>query len=68
MLLVPITLALFGFLRAWQVRHVFRVLDIQPRRNVSGFVGYVFVYQILTSAAALRGYGQYLVGARRRWS
>ena len=67
MLLLPITLAVFGFLQRWQARHVFRTLDIHPESDKRGFVGYLFAYQVLTSAAALRGYGQYLAGSGRRW-
>jgi biofilm PGA synthesis N-glycosyltransferase PgaC len=67
MLLLPITLAIFGFLERWQARHVFRTLDIHPQHDKRGFIGYLFAYQVLTSAAALRGYGQYLAGAGRRW-
>ena len=67
MLLLPITLAVFGFLQRWQARHVFRTLDIHPEPDKRGFLGYLFVYQVLTSAAALRGYGQYLVGSGRHW-
>ena len=67
MLLLPITLAVFGFLQRWQARHVFRTLDIHPQSDKGGFLGYLLAYQVLTSAAALRGYGQYLVGSGRRW-
>jgi biofilm PGA synthesis N-glycosyltransferase PgaC len=67
MLLIPITLAVFGFLERWQSRHVFRTLDIHPEHDKRGFIGYLFAYQVLTSAAALRGYGQYIVGSSRRW-
>ena len=67
MLLLPITLAIFGFLQRWQARHVFRTLDIHPEHDKRGFLGYLFAYQVLTSAAALRGYGQYIAGAGRRW-
>jgi biofilm PGA synthesis N-glycosyltransferase PgaC len=67
MLLLPITLAVFGFLQRWQARHVFRTLDIHPRPDKRGFLGYLFVYQVVCSAAALRGYGQQLAGAGRRW-
>ncbi len=67
MLLLPITVAIFGFMQRWQARHVFRTLDIHPQRDKRGFLGYLFAYQVLTSAAALRGYGQYLVGSNRRW-
>jgi len=67
MLLLPITLAVFGFLQRWQARHVFQTLDIHPQPDKRGFIGYLFAYQVLTSAAALRGYGQYLTGSGRRW-
>ena len=67
MLLLPITLAIFGLMRRWQERHVFRRLDIHPVPDRRGFVGYLAVYQVLTSLASLRGYGQYFLGSSRRW-
>jgi biofilm PGA synthesis N-glycosyltransferase PgaC len=67
MLLLPITLAIFGFLHRWQQRHVFRRLGIHPGRDARGFLGYLFVYQVLASVAALRGYGQQVAGTGRRW-
>jgi biofilm PGA synthesis N-glycosyltransferase PgaC len=67
MLVLPITLIIFGLLRRWQERHVFRRLDVHPKQDVRGFYGYLFAYQTLTSSAALRGYVQYLTGAARRW-
>jgi poly-beta-1,6-N-acetyl-D-glucosamine synthase len=67
MLLLPITLAVFGLLQRWQARDVFQALDIQPQSDKRGFLGYLLIYQVLISAAALRGYGQYLVGSRRHW-
>jgi poly-beta-1,6-N-acetyl-D-glucosamine synthase len=67
MLIIPVTLVIFGCMRVWQTHHVFRRLDIHPERDLRGFLGYLFGYQALTSAASLRGYAQYLAGARRRW-
>ena len=67
MLLLPITLAIFGFMRRWQERHVFRRLGVRVGSDVRGFTGYLFLYQVLTSAASLRGYGQFLLSAGRRW-
>jgi biofilm PGA synthesis N-glycosyltransferase PgaC len=67
MLVIPITLVIYGLLRRWQERHVFRRLGVHPTRDVGGFCGYLFGYQALTSSAALRGYLQYLTGAARRW-
>lgn len=67
MLLLPITVAILGFLRRWQERHVFRRLDISVDRDVRGFVGYLLAYPVLTSAASLRGYAQFMAGRTRRW-
>jgi biofilm PGA synthesis N-glycosyltransferase PgaC len=66
-LLLPITLAIFGLLRRWQERHVFRRLGIDAGRDARGFAGYLIAYQVLTAAASLRGYGQYVLGGARRW-
>jgi biofilm PGA synthesis N-glycosyltransferase PgaC len=67
MLLIPMSLAVFGLMRRWQERHVFRRLAIRPEPDRRGFLGYLLCYQSLISAAALRGYGQWTVGARRTW-
>ena len=67
MLVIPITLIIYGLLRRWQERHVFRRLDVHPKHDTGGFYGYLFAYQALTSSASLRGYLQYLTGAARRW-
>lgn len=67
MLVLPITLTIFGLLRRWQERHVFRRLGFHPEHDARGFYGYLFVYQALISTAALRGYAEYVTGAPRRW-
>jgi poly-beta-1,6-N-acetyl-D-glucosamine synthase len=67
MLVIPITLAIFGFLRRWQDRTVFRQLGIHPEPDRRGFLGFLFVYQVLTSSASLRGYAQHWTGSARRW-
>jgi poly-beta-1,6-N-acetyl-D-glucosamine synthase len=67
MLVIPITLIIYGLLRRWQERHVFRLLGVHPKHDAGGFMGYLFAYQALTSSASLRGYLQYLTGTARRW-
>ena len=67
MLVIPITLVIYGLLRRWQDRHVFKVLGVRPAPDGRGFFGYLFGYQALTSAASLRGYAQQLAGVARRW-
>jgi poly-beta-1,6-N-acetyl-D-glucosamine synthase len=67
MLVIPITLIIYGLLRRWQERHVFRRLGIHPQQDIRGFYSYLFAYQALTSSASLRGYWQYVTGQARRW-
>jgi biofilm PGA synthesis N-glycosyltransferase PgaC len=67
MLVIPITLVVYGFLRRWQDRTVFSALGVRPAPDRRGFFGYLFGYQALTSAASLWGYAQQLRGAGRRW-
>jgi biofilm PGA synthesis N-glycosyltransferase PgaC len=67
MLVIPITLFVYGLLRRWQDRTVFRVLGVRPEPDRRGFWAYLFLYQALTSTASLRGYAQQLRGAARRW-
>jgi biofilm PGA synthesis N-glycosyltransferase PgaC len=67
MLLMPITLTVFYLMRRWQERHVFRRLAVHSVPDKRGFFGYLIVYQVLTSCASLRGYGQYILGFDRSW-
>ena len=67
MLVIPITLLIYGLLRHWQERWVFSRLAINLEPDRRGFLGYLLGYQALTSAAALRGYAQSLTGVARRW-
>jgi biofilm PGA synthesis N-glycosyltransferase PgaC len=67
MLVVPVTLAIYGLLRRWQERHVFVPLGVVAERDSRGYLGYLFAYQVLSSFASLRGYAQFVTGAARRW-
>jgi len=67
MLVIPITLVVYGLLRSWQDHNVFRRLRVHPEPDRRGFFGYLFLFQALNSAASLRGYGQQILGASRRW-
>ena len=67
MLVLPITLLIFGLMRRWQERHVFRRLGVRLKQDIAGFYSYLFGYQALTSSASLRGYMDYLTAAPRRW-
>ena len=67
MLVIPITLVIYGLLRRWQDHNVFRRLRIHPEPDRRGFFGYLFGYQAVTSAASLRGYAEQIAGITRRW-
>jgi biofilm PGA synthesis N-glycosyltransferase PgaC len=67
MMVLPITLLIYGLLRRWQERHVFRRLGFNPRHDGLGFCAYLFGYRAIVSPAALRGYIEFLAGAPRRW-
>ena len=67
MLVIPVTLLIYGLLRRWQERYVFAPLGVLSERDPRGYLGYLFAYQALSSSASLRGYWQFLSGAARRW-
>jgi biofilm PGA synthesis N-glycosyltransferase PgaC len=66
-LIFPLTFAIFGSMRLWQTHKVFRRLGFRAQSDTRGFLGYLFAYQVLTSAAALRGYWQFFRRSKRTW-
>lgn len=64
---LPVTLLVYGGVRAFQARHVFGPLGLRVRRNRFGYVAFLLCYQVLCSSASLAGYAQHLARARRRW-
>jgi poly-beta-1,6-N-acetyl-D-glucosamine synthase len=64
---LPLTLVVNLILYRFQRRRVFNLLGLRIRRNTMGFVGFVLAYQMLMSPIAVAGYGQELLGLRRRW-
>jgi poly-beta-1,6-N-acetyl-D-glucosamine synthase len=64
---LPLTLLVDFILYQYQRRQVFDVLGLQVRRNRLGFFAFVLLYQMLMSPVAVIGYGQELLGLRRRW-
>ncbi len=67
LLVLPVTLLVYGTLRRFQSRHVFDPLDLRVRRNRGGYLAFLLLYQVLCSTASLVGYTQFLAGTRRRW-
>jgi biofilm PGA synthesis N-glycosyltransferase PgaC len=64
---LPLTLVVNAILYRFQRRRVFNLLGLRVRRNTLGFLGFVLAYQMLMSPIAVVGYGQELLGLRRRW-
>lgn len=64
---LPLTLLVNWVLYHFQRRTVFRRLGLRVRRNRLGFVLYIVVYQMIMSPVSVLGYGQELLGLRRRW-
>jgi biofilm PGA synthesis N-glycosyltransferase PgaC len=62
-----LTLVVNAILYRFQRRRVFNLLGLRVRRNALGFLGFVLAYQMLMSPIAVVGYGQELLGLRRRW-
>lgn len=67
LLVLPLTMIIYGLLRSFQSRRVFGPLGLTVRRNRFGYIAFLVAYQALCSIAAIAGYAQYLVGSRRRW-
>jgi len=62
-----ITDSLNAILYQYQRRRVFDMLGLRVRRNLLGFFAFVLLYQMLMSPVSVAGYGQELLGLRRRW-
>ncbi len=67
LVVLPVTMLIYGGLRRYQSRHVFKPLGLQVRRNRFGYLAFLIGYQVLCSSASLVGYAQWLGGTRRRW-
>lgn len=64
---LPLTMLVNAVLLRFQKRQVFDRLGLRVRRNLSGFLGFVGVYQLLMSPIAVLGYAQEVLGRQRRW-
>ena len=67
LMVLPVTLLVYGALRRHQRVDVFGPLGLEVRKNRLGYVAFLVGYQALCSVAALAGYAQELAGTRRRW-
>ncbi|MGH8869256.1 MAG: glycosyltransferase family 2 protein [Actinomycetes bacterium] len=67
LVVLPVTLLVYGGLRTYQSRRIFAPLGLSVRRNRLGYVAFLLGYQALCSVASLRGYAQDVARTRRRW-
>ncbi len=67
LLVLPLTVVVYGGLRLHQRRKVFAPLGLGVRKNRIGYVAFLLLYQALCSLASVAGYAQELAGTRRRW-
>ncbi len=67
LMVLPVTLLVYGALRRHQRVDVFAPLGLRVRKNRVGYLGFLLGYQALCSVAALAGYAQEIAGTRRRW-
>ena len=63
----PVTLLLYGLLFRYQNRSVFRPLGLVARRDRTGLLIFIVVYQALMSIMSVAGYGQEILRLRRSW-
>lgn len=64
---LPLTFVVYGLLFHYQRKRVFEPLGLHVRRNVVAFFLFLLIYQCLMSTFSVVGYGQELIGTRRRW-
>ena len=67
LIVLPLTMAVYGGIMFYQARHVFRPLGLRVRKNKRGYIGYLLIYQVLCSFASIQGYWQHMVKTGRRW-
>ena len=64
--LIPMTL-LMNLLMFRLGRGMFRKQDLRVRRNITGFLIYVFAYSLVLQPASVAGYISEIFGLRKSW-
>lgn len=64
---IPLTMFVYGLLFHFQKKHVFTPLRLRVRRDITGLVLFVFVYQFFMSLFSIIGYVQELTQRSRSW-
>ncbi|MEO5657564.1 MAG: glycosyltransferase family 2 protein, partial [Nitrospiria bacterium] len=63
---VPLTLLINGVMFRVQ-RRMFEERGLSVRRNLGGFLVYIFAFQLVMAPASIAGYLAELVGLRKGW-
>ena len=66
LLLLPLQVVLFSF-QYWKQRGVFREVGAEWQPLPLAFWGYMLLYQVLLSPAALLGYAKEILGRKKEW-
>lgn len=67
LLVLPLTLISYSLLYNYQVKFVFKPLNLKVRKNYLGFIFFILGYQMIMSPVSLYGYIQELFKFKRRW-
>lgn len=66
LLVLPLTFISYAILYKYQM-HVFKKLNLKPRKNMLGFIFFVLFYQMIMSPVSVWGYLQELFKSERKW-
>lgn len=67
LLVLPLTLISYSLLYRYQVKFVFKPLNLRVRKNYVGFIFFILGYQMIMSPISLYGYIQEFFKFKRRW-
>lgn len=67
LLVLPLTLISYGILYFYQKNFVFKSLHLKIRKNISGFLLFILIYQMIMSPVSVYGYVQELIKTERNW-
>ena len=66
LLVFPLTIMTFAVFYFKQ-KNFFKILNLKVRKNISGFILFIFSYQLIMSPISLIGYIQELFSMKRVW-
>lgn len=67
LLLLPLTILMFGILFGKEYRTVFKLMNLKVRKHFFSFFVFLFTYQLIMSPISFIGYIQEFLKIKRRW-